>query len=84
MSTLANSEDPDEMPHYAAFHHSLHYLLGQKRSSGTETQFYLKIITCDPNIYNVPSQCLLYQTRKKNPIVHKGLILTQATLMSLI
>ena len=25
--TLANSEDPDEMPHNAAFHQSLHCLL---------------------------------------------------------
>ena len=25
--TLANSEDPDEMPHEAAFHLGLHYLL---------------------------------------------------------
>ena len=27
MGTLANSEDPDEMQHYAAFHHGLHCLL---------------------------------------------------------
>ena len=27
---MANSEDPDEMPHNAAFHQSLHCLLGQK------------------------------------------------------
>ena len=33
MRTLANSEDPDEMPHHAAFHLGLHYLLRQKRSS---------------------------------------------------
>ena len=26
-STLANSEDPDEMPHKAAFHQGLHCLL---------------------------------------------------------
>ena len=33
MNTLANSEDPDEMPHYAAFHQGLHCLLRQKQSS---------------------------------------------------
>ena len=27
MSTLANSEDPDEMQHHAAFHQGLRYLL---------------------------------------------------------
>ena len=34
VSTLANSEDPDEMPHYVAFHVGLHCLQRQKQSSG--------------------------------------------------
>ena len=29
MGTMANSEDPDEMPHEAAFHQGLHCLLRQ-------------------------------------------------------
>ena len=29
MGTLANSEDPDEMPQAAAFHQGLHWLLRQ-------------------------------------------------------
>ena len=29
MGTLTNSDDPDEMPHYAAFHQGLHCLLRQ-------------------------------------------------------
>ena len=33
MGTLANSEDPDEMQHNAAFHQGLHCLLRLKRSS---------------------------------------------------
>ena len=33
MCSLANSEDSDEMPHNAAFHQGLHYLLKQKQSS---------------------------------------------------
>ena len=32
MSTFANSEGPDEMQHYAAFHQGLH-CKGKKRSS---------------------------------------------------
>ena len=45
MSTLANSEDPDEMQHNAAFHQGLHCLLRLKQSSGSEihkfNKFYL-------------------------------------------
>ena len=33
MGTLANSDDPDEMPHHAAFHQGLHGLLRQYQSS---------------------------------------------------
>ena len=36
MVTLANSEDPDEMQHNAAFHQGLHCLLRFKQASGTE------------------------------------------------
>ena len=36
MGTLANSEDPDEMQHNAAFHQGLHCLLKSKQCSGTE------------------------------------------------
>ena len=38
---FANSEDTDEMPHDATFHHSLHCLLRQNQSSKKETQFFL-------------------------------------------
>ena len=36
MGTLANSEDPDEMQHDAAFHQVLHYLLRLNKPSGKE------------------------------------------------
>ena len=49
MHSLANSEDPDEMLHNAAFHLDLHCLLRQKQFSEKEMQFYLEIITCDPS-----------------------------------
>ena len=39
MGILANSEDPDEMQHNAAFHQCLHCLLRLKYHSGTEIQF---------------------------------------------
>ena len=39
MGTLANSGDPDEMPHNVAFHEGLHCLLRLKQSSEKEIQF---------------------------------------------
>ena len=53
MYTLANSEDPDEMLHSAAFHQGLHCLLRQDWSSEKEIQYFLKIKTCDPSIYTI-------------------------------
>ena len=47
---MANSEDPDEMPH-VAFHQGLHCLLKQNRSSEKEIQYFLEILTCTPSIY---------------------------------
>ena len=41
MSTLANSEDPYEMPHHAAFRHGLHCLLRQTRSSEKDNAILL-------------------------------------------
>ena len=49
--TLANSEDPDKMPHDAAIRQGLHCLLRQNRSSEKEIQFCFEIITCVPYIY---------------------------------
>ena len=50
MGTLANSEDPDEMQHDAAFHQGLHYLLRLKQSpSGIEIHHnFFENSTCDP------------------------------------
>ena len=36
MGMLANSDDPDEMQHNAAFHQGLHSLLRLKQPSGTQ------------------------------------------------
>ena len=48
MGTLANSEDPDEMQHNAAFHQGLHCLLRLKPNSRTKTHNNLENSTCDP------------------------------------
>ena len=57
MHTSANSEDPDEMLHYVAFHQGLLCLL-TKSTFRERNTIYLEILTCDPSIYiyNGPSQ----------------------------
>ena len=47
MSIFANSEDPDEMQHNAAFYQGLH-CKGKKTSSEKRKQHFLKIITRHP------------------------------------
>ena len=42
MGTLANSEDPDEMPHYAAFQQDLQFLLRYKQSSGRKEAHHFR------------------------------------------
>ena len=44
MGTLANSVDPDEMQHNAAFHQGLHCLQRLKHPSGTEIHHYLEVL----------------------------------------
>ena len=56
MGTLATSEDPDEMPHNAAFHQGLHYLLRQKWSLEKNTILFRKYNPWLLNLYNGPSQ----------------------------
>ena len=36
---MANSGDPDEMPHNAAFHQDVHYLQRQNRTSEKQIQY---------------------------------------------
>ena len=38
---MANSKDPDEMPHHATFHRELHCLLCQNLSSEKEIYVYI-------------------------------------------
>ena len=68
MHLLANSEDPDEMPHNVAFHQGLHNLLRQKRSSEKEIQFYLEIITCNPSIYTMDHPKFIVSNQKEELI----------------
>ena len=53
MGTLANSEDPDEMPHNAASHQGLHCLLRLKQALGTEMHHNLEISSSNPLKYRL-------------------------------
>ena len=56
MGTFANNEDPDKMPHDAAFHQGLHYLLRKANLQRKNYHLFMEMRTCDPlNIYNGPS-----------------------------
>ena len=68
MCTLANNDDPDEMPY------NLHSLLGQKQSTEKELQFYLEIITFDPSIYTIDHPKFIVSNLRKSPYVHKELM----------
>ena len=76
MGTLANSEDPDEMQHNAAFHQGLYCLLGFKEPSGTEICVHhnLENSTCYPlkctmgSPKHIVSICIW-----GNPLKYKGL-----------
>ena len=72
---MANSEDPDEMQHHAAFHQVLHCLLRLKQASGTEKHHNLENFTYDsvtPKVHNGQSDNLLHQYIWENPSEYKG------------
>ena len=48
MGILANSQDPDEMQHNAAFHLGLHCLLRLKQPSRTEIHLNSEILPVTP------------------------------------
>ena len=45
MDTFINSEDPDEKPHYVAFHQGLYCLLSKKDLQTKKQTLLLKTIT---------------------------------------
>ena len=67
MCSLANSLDPDEMPHNAAFHQGLCCLLQQKWSSKKEKK-YLEIITHYPSTYSMDRPKSIISNQKEESI----------------
>ena len=60
---LANSEEPDEMPHNVAFHQGLHCLLGQNQSSEKEIKYFFESITGDPSIDTMDMAYCLFEAQ---------------------
>ena len=74
MSAFANSEDLDEMQHYAAFHQGLHSVTvckGKKVIQKKNAYFFYFNLTSLDLTMDYPN--LLYQTRRINPLVYKAL-----------
>ena len=71
MGMLANSGDPYEMLLKAAFHHGLHCLLRQNRSSEKEIQYFVELLPMTPQYIQWTILTLL-----KIPLALKGLNLT--------
>ena len=69
MHSLANSEDPDEMPHNGAFHQGLHCLLRHKHNlQGQKQIFYAEIITRDPSVYTMDHPKFIASNQKEESI----------------
>ena len=67
--TLANSEDPDEMMHHAAFHQGLHCVLRQNKSSEKELYiFFFEIITCNHSLCTMDRPDLTISNLMENSI----------------
>ena len=65
IGTFTNSEDPDEMPHHAAFHQGLHFLLNLKNHQ-TKKNFFFKLQLDTPRYLQWTIPSLSYQTSRKN------------------
>ena len=58
MGTLANSEEPDEMPQHAAFHQDLHPLLIYNKFPGIEIHLNQLTVICTTHV-----ECLLFRMK---------------------
>ena len=71
------SEDPDEMLHDAAFHQGLHCLLVLNDLQNTMQYIFRNYIVLPVYLNTVNIQLTipisLQQTKRRNPLVHKGL-----------
>ena len=69
MRSLANSEDPDEMPHNPAFHHGSTLFAMAKTIFRERNTFYVEIITSDPLVNNMEPPKFIASNQKKESIM---------------
>ena len=76
MDTFINSEDPDEMPHYAAIHQGLYCLLGKKRSSDKkQTNTTFKNYNLTPQgMYSGLSKFIASNQKERSICIHSKLL----------
>ena len=72
MNTFANSVDPDEMQHNAAFHQCLHSLLRSKSFSDKRIHFFFKLQSDITRYIQWTFPSFLYQKKKEESISLKG------------
>ena len=80
-STLANIEEPDEMPHKVVFHQGLLCLQRQKTIFRERNTLYLEIITSDPSIHTMDHTKFILSNQKEESISSKGLNQLLAVIM---
>ena len=68
MGTFTNSEDPDEMPHNAAFLQGLHCLYLGKKSLQTKNTISFKVISQHPNICTMDYPQFIATNQKEESI----------------
>ena len=71
MDTVANREDPDEMPHNAAFHQGSALFAKTRLIFRKEIQYFFEITSCDSSIYTIWT--LTSWRNRTIPLVLKGL-----------
>ena len=75
MSTFTNSEDQDEMQHNDAFHQGLQCFVKVKKIFRQKITILFKNYNINtPRFVQLTILSLLYQARRNNPLVYKGLI----------
>ena len=70
---LQTVKTPDEMPHNAAFHQSTLYVMVKKMLRQKITIYFCKLLLDTSSYVQWTIQSLLYHTRRKSPLVYKGL-----------
>ena len=65
--SLVNNDDPDKMPHNAAFHQGIHCFITmkQKQYSAKEIHFYVESTTCDPSVYTMDHPRFIASNQKE-------------------